>query len=390
MKISEMVGNNRPVVVVDGRRLTAQATGVGRYLSLLLDHWAERAASLPFEPVVILHRDRPRSMDRWKAVFRCEVLGSHSPGWVWENLHLAGGGRRDAVLFAPANLVPWRWRGPVVLVVHDTFCEHADARVGRLAKLRYRGRYRRAASRADFVLTPSHATADDVRRYFGVDPGRIRVVRPGMPDVPVSQAETDPQGMPDVPFVLFVGKVSARREFPAVMQAVESLASRGMNLRLVRVGPRCAGAACTELVADLGHVSDDILAGLYRRAQALVWPSAREGFGLPVLEAMAHGCPVITRPVNALAELCQGCCMELADARPETIAGAISRLMGDQRLRSSLIRRGLDRVKAFEARAFADEVAGAIAAACQSSSHQRGGTIGWNPGLGRRAVRIQH
>lgn len=394
MARADFARNERPVVFVDGRRLTAQSTGVGRYLSLLLDRWAGIAESLPFEPVVILREDRPRNLDPWKSVFRHEVIGTGSPGWIWENLHLARAGHRNLTLFAPANLAPWRWRGPVVLVAHDTFCEHADAQIPWMSKLRFRGRYRRSARRADLVLTPSRSTAEDVRSFFGLDPSRIRVIRPGLSIVPAASSGQDPAvsrlGL-EQPFVLFVGKTSARRDFPAVIEAVERISRQGTGLKLVRVGPGTPDTCAAGHLIELGHVPDAVLAGLYRSALALVWPSTREGFGLPVLEAMAHGCPVITRPVNALSELCLGSCLELADTRAETIAAAIEQLMADRELRSCLIRSGLERAKAFGDRDFADEVAGAIASvAVHSSSHQRGGAIARAFDLGRLAVRIQH
>ena len=80
-----------------------------------------------------------------------------------------------------------------------------------------------------------------------------------------------------------------------------------------------------------------------------------------MLEAMAHGCPVITRPVNALAELCGGACVGLVDTTPESIAAAILPMLEDGELRAGLVRAGLERAKAFDSQAFADEVAGAIA-----------------------------
>ena len=355
---------DRPLIFVDGRRLTARATGVGRYLSLLLDRWAESVDSLPFEPVVILHEDRPGHLDPWKRVFTRKVVGSHAPGWVWENYYLAARERRDSLLFAPANLVPRRWRGPVVLVVHDTFCEHSDAQIPWQSKLRFRQRYRRSARRADLILAPSEATADDVHHHFGIPAGRVRTIRPGIRQFPADLTPDQIKGyahLADSPFVLFVGKTSARRDFPAVAEAVEHISLGGWELNLVRVGPPSAEPVRSETLIDLGHVPDSVLGWLYGHARALVWPSAREGFGLPVLEAMAHGCPVITRPVNALAELCEGACVGLADTSPESIAGAILAVIDEGDLRRKLIRQGLERAKAFDGQVFADEVAGAIA-----------------------------
>ena len=79
---------------------------------------------------------------------------------------LASADRRKGILFAPANLVPRRWQGPIVLVVHDTFCEHYDAGISRMARLRFRSRYRRSALRADLILVPSESTASDVRQFY--------------------------------------------------------------------------------------------------------------------------------------------------------------------------------------------------------------------------------
>jgi glycosyltransferase involved in cell wall biosynthesis len=385
----------KPTLIIDGRRLTRHATGVGRYLSVLLDTWARSPGTLPFEPTVIRHQTRPESLDPWASVFRHAVVGPKAPGWLWENACLATAALRDQALFAPANLVPYRWRGPVVLVVHDTFCEHADARIPLVNRWRFSGRYRRAAQRADLILTPSAATAQDVRQFFGIPAQRIRVVRPGLAPID-SKGESFASATADTPpiperFVLYVGKIAARRSFPAVLEAVERIGAVE-PLKLVRVGPPLPSPIRSSSLIDLGHVSDDVLNCLYRRAVALVWPSAREGFGLPVLEAMAFGCPVVTTPKNALFELADGACLPLTDVSPETIAAAILRLMHDESLRESLCRAGKMRAAAYDPCAFADEVASSIAGviAMASSSHHRGGTIGSNPARGSRAVNTQH
>lgn len=351
----------RPPLFIDGRRLTPHATGVGRYLSLLLETWATDASSLPFEPVVILHRDRPLELDPWKAVFRSETISPRIPGWLWENFALAAASRRRGALLAPANLVPHRWMGPVVLVVHDTFCEHDDTGISPLNRLRFRGRYRRSACRADLILTPSASTANDVRKYFGIPAHRVRVVRPGLKPL---FCDDDPQGKPILdtvpshqPYVLFVGKVSGRRGFPAIAEAVRGLVESGKPMKLVRVGPPLVHTLDTPHTIDLGHVSDTRLCSLYRNALALVWPSLREGFGLPVLEAMANGCPVVTTPRNALSELADGCCLAIDEASPDSIAAAIVTLTADESRRRMLIAAGYGRASQYDARSFANRVA---------------------------------
>lgn len=355
-------------IIIDGRRLTPRATGVGRYLSLLLNEWAASFPDLPFQPFVVLHENRPIEMDPWKNKYQSRLAGENQPGWLWENISLASSEFRDLPLFAPANLVPLRWRGPVLLVVHDTFCEHPDSGISTLNRLRFRGRYRRAANRADLIICPSNATAADCNQFFQVPESRMRVIPPGLP-----AAFKPADGLKDnspvsgfdlkKPFILFVGKKSPRRHFPQIVEAVQQLQSSGESINLVTVGPDSPDAyrkSTSHPWIHLGHVPDSILIKLYQNALALVWPSRREGFGLPVAEAMACGCPVITNCDHALAEVAGNACLPLQGFTSSDIENAISTLLRDTRLRESLITKGLQQASRFSVGEFAASVAEAI------------------------------
>ncbi|MFM7130563.1 MAG: glycosyltransferase family 4 protein [bacterium] len=353
-----------PNLIIDGRRLVKHSTGVGRYLGLLLNAWAAAPENLPFAPLVKLHRPDRSNAEPWQAVFPSEATGSWLPGLAWENLCLASGRHRHLLLFAPANLVPARWSGPVVLVIHDTFAEYPDSGLTTLQNLRFRRRYRHAARRADLILTPSQSTADDVQRFFQISPNRIRVIRPGLPPdfKPCTPLQSQPTSLLiDEPFVLFVGKKSRRRAFDHLLQAVAHLRQKGMRIRLVAVGPSLSRQITSDCLTDLGHVSDTTLIQLYRQARALVCPSSREGFGLPVAEAMACGCPVVILAQGALAEVAGNACLALAGQQVADIASAISKLCENNSLRENLVEAGLVRARLFQVNRFADEVASALA-----------------------------
>lgn len=351
-------------MIIDGRRLVRHSTGVGRYLGLLLNAWASWPEKLPFSPLVKLHRPDHSAADPWQAVFPSEAKGTWLPGLAWENLCLASTGHHHLPLFAPANLIPRRWSGPVVLVVHDTFAEYPDSGLTTLQNLRFRKRYRQAAQRADRILTPSQATADDVQRFFQISPDRIRVIRPGLPPdfTPERASQAKASGrLIDEPFVLFVGKKSTRRAFGNLLQAVANLRQNGLPIRLVTVGPSRDVQTTSGCLTDLGHVSDATLIQLYQQALALVCPSSREGFGLPVAEAMACGCPVVTMAQGAIAEVAGDACLSLPGQAVADLAAGVSKIIEDNGLRESLVAAGLARARLFQVCRFADEVASALA-----------------------------
>ena len=173
---------------------------------------------------------------------------------------------------------------------------------------------------------------------------------------------TKPDLIPEIktPYVLFVGKKSPRRQFPTILKSVQALRKSGLKLDLVAVGPSSSKVNHEEGLIDLGYVSDQKLATLYQNAIALIWPSSREGFGLPLAESMASGCPIITTPVNAIAEVAGQACLGLTDSSSEQISSAIMQLMECPDTRMKLIQKGLQQAIRFHPHQFAENVADAI------------------------------
>jgi glycosyltransferase involved in cell wall biosynthesis len=217
--------------------------------------------------------------------------------------------RPPDLFFAPSHVVPFLVRGPVLTVVHDLAFERypgAYAR-GALAYLRLTTRW--AERRCPRLITVSEATARDLVELHGVDRRRIAVVplavsSPGRPVAKGAARRRVAALGVDRPYVLHVGRVEPRKNQLTALAAVERLP----DLLLVSAGPIVDEEVAGRLGASdrcrvLGAVAAEDLEALYGAAEALVFPSLYEGFGLPVLEAMRRGLPVVTAAVSSLPEV---------------------------------------------------------------------------------------
>jgi len=200
---------------------------------------------------------------------------------------------------------------------------------------------RRAAGRADLVLTLSESARADIERLLGVSRAKIRITYLGSPPL-------DPEPSPKEPYFLFVGGTEKRKNLGAVLQAFSSF--EGFELRVV-------GAHTASPVHDarreqagvrwLGHVSEEELVELYRHATALVFPSRYEGFGLPVLEAMARRTVVIAANRSSIPEVARGAAILVDPDDVDGLRDAMRRVAQDAGLREELTRRGAEVVADF-------------------------------------------
>jgi glycosyltransferase involved in cell wall biosynthesis len=353
-------------LVIDGRRLTAERTGVGRYLEVLLREWATSGPPLPEVVVVLADRSGRARVPETPAI-RAEVIGERWPGLIWERFGLGRFLRPGDVLFAPTNLVPRNWPGPSVLVAFDTLHEVLPDSFPWHVRWRFGGRYRRASQAADRVLTPSHSTWRDVAKYYGVPADRLRVIHPApdpnfRPQGPRSEEVLSARsrlGLGGDPFFLFVGKPSKRRHVPAILEAFALHRVEHPSHRLVFVGPGYRDSAtggAADGIVRAGHVDEATLRGLMADAVALLYPSEYEGFGLPVAEALACGCPVITLRRGALVEAGGDAAWYLDAADPGPMADAMHTLATDVATRAARMSRGFTHVAQFRPARFADRV----------------------------------
>lgn len=353
-------------LVIDGRRLTAERTGVGRYLEMLLQDWASTGPPLP-ETLVVLRDRAGLTRVPGGSGLLAEVAGEGWPGLLWERFGLGRRLRRGDILFAPANLVPWGWAGKTVLAMHDTLQEAMPETFPWHVRWRFGRRYRRSAMMADRVLTLSQSTWRDVARHYGVPASRLRVIYPApdpafRPQGPSSDEVKEARarvGLGSAPYFLFLGKPSRRRNVPAILEAFGRHRQAHPGHKLVFVGPGpYPGVPTGEDPAILraGHVPESVLRGLLADAVALLYPSEYEGFGLPIVEAMASGCPVVTLRRPATLEAGGDAAWYLDHADPSAMAGAMHVLATDVSARASRMSRGFNQASKFRLSRFADQV----------------------------------
>jgi glycosyltransferase involved in cell wall biosynthesis len=194
------------------------------------------------------------------------------------------------------HALPLGLRGPSVVTIHDLHFEHDPSVMGLLDRLTFKAVVPRAVRRADHVLAVSERTKRDIVELYRVSPDKVTVTPHG-----VDPAFAPGDGTHDG-YLLFVGAVQARKDPLAALAAAEAA-----GVPLVVVGPEKDPELARELRArgaDVrGWVEKPELAELYRRAGALILPSRFEGFGVPVLEAMASGTPVVLSDDEALREV---------------------------------------------------------------------------------------
>ncbi len=352
-------------LVIDGQRLTERRTGVGRCLESLLADWSE--SGWPLEETLLVVRD-PKGL---RHVPTCPglhtvVVGQRWPGVIWENFGLRRLLRKGDLLFAPANFVPWTWHGATVAVLYDTLPWSVPSSFPWYVRLRFGWRYRMAARRASRIIVPSQATARDIHRVHAIPVSRIEVAYPGpeprFRPLPTDAAEVinarRAAGLDELPFFLFVGKRSKRRNVPALIEAFAHHRSRFPRHRLVFVGPdgKLGLPGIDSGIVAMGHIDELTLHGLYASALGLIYPSDYEGFGLPVIEAQACGCPVVTLANSALVESGGDAAYYLDTASPTDLCGALDALAIDDDLRASLVVRGLANASRFHRETFAHEV----------------------------------
>lgn len=233
-----------------------------------------------------------------------------------------------------------------VSTFHDLFVLTGDYSTPEF-RTRFAAQAREAAARSDAIIAVSEFTAAQIEEHLAFPRSRIRVIPHG---VEIPEVHANRENM-----VLFVGAIQRRKNVARLVDAFERMP---LGWRLTIAGAADGFGAGQELSAVensprrdaidvLGYVSRSALEDLYRRARIFAFPSLDEGFGMPVLEAMAHGVAVITSSRSALPEVAGDAALLVDPFDSDAIAGALGRLAEDGMLREDLIRRGLERARQF-------------------------------------------
>jgi glycosyltransferase involved in cell wall biosynthesis len=349
-------------IAIDARKL--HDFGIGTYVRNLL---RELSRQDPRTEFVVLCRpqDRP-SIDGLGPNFRA-VPESAATYSLREQYRLPLHLRRERIdLFhAPHYVLPPLTPCRSVVTIHDcihlTFPEYLP---GRLAHAYARAVLWAAVRRSDRVLTVSEASKRDILRFFNVSAAKVEVIANGIDErfsaVPPEEeiARVRERYLLHDPFLLYAGNIKPHKNLERLIDAFHRLRERGFDaLRLLIIGNEVSKYPTLRRtvhhhklhthVRFLGFVPDQMLAILYRLADVFVFPSLYEGFGLPPLEAMASGTPVVTSNVSSLPEVVGDAALLVDPYDPDAIASAIERILRDPALRADLVARGLARAREF-------------------------------------------
>lgn len=358
-------------LLIDATSLPPKLGGVGRYIEGLLQGCAE----LGLEPWVVA---KPMHLEHLRAVCP-DARVVPSPGWIgarrarflWEQVGLPRLARRLGadVIHSPHYTFPLRWRGHRVVTLHDATMFTDPAAHSRL-KAVFFGWWIRRGYRSDVTLiAPSRATVDAISAHIGQPRHPVYVAHHGV-DAEVFHEPTADEiaafrqrvGLgPAERWVAFLGTIEPRKQVPRLLRAVAELRAKDAAFpRLLVGGQRGWDAEAVAMldarpdgVTELGYLELDELRALLGGAELVVYPSIAEGFGLPVLEAMACGAPVLTTPVTALPEVGGDVAAYTSEAEAGDLAPTMRALLDDEPGRRAMAAQGPVRAAEFTWRAAA-------------------------------------
>ncbi len=340
---------SRPLIVIDADVLGRRRTGDESYVANLLRELPQLGSDFRFAAVT-----------RHPELVPCDVEPVELP--AKSQLARMSFGlprllrRLDPALAHFQYAIPLRFEGRAAITVHDLSFERARELTSYRDRWIFRRSVRRSVKKAAVVLTVSEFSRSELCSTYGLQQDRV-IVTPNGVDPAFLELGRNARASPGTeeaipsPYVLFVGALQPRKD---PVCAVQALALSDPDLRLVLAGPDKGSADAVvdtasrlgirDRVQLLGHVDKPRLAFLYRQAACLVFPSRYEGFGLPVLEAMALGTPVVAAATSSIPEVAGDAAILVEPTNPVALAGGIERALAD---RDRLVRAGLKHAGTF-------------------------------------------
>lgn len=346
-------------IVIDYRPALRARTGVGEYI-----HQVARALSRTGDDRITVFtsswKDRPPSalsaeLPGVRVIDRRIPVRALNFCWHrlrWPPVEVLAAGEFDVAHSPHPLLLPSRSAAHVV-TIHDLhFLSHAE-RTTREIRRDYPALAADHARRADRIIVVSRFAADEVRRVLDVAPDKIAVCPLGAPEWQTPPATSNPDG-----YILFLGTLDARKNIGGLIESYGRLRAKFPDApRLVIAGSAGPEAArwldamaqppLAGHVEYLGYVPDDRREALFKGARMFVLPSFEEGFGLPALEAMSAGVPVIVSRRGSLPEVVGDAGLLIDPDDPESLAEAMARMVNDSALGRTCAERGLARAREF-------------------------------------------
>ena len=323
------------MLIVNTRFLYQKITGVQRYARNILAHFPEYQSITP---------------PNWAS--------KGIKGHIWEQSYLPLKIKKNDLLWSPTNTGPLYLKQQVISLHDLSWLEHPEWFKKSFA-LQYKFIVSHLVRNCQHILTISKYTKEKIIEHYNIDESKISVVYCGMDIIDEKKVIHDHSQKvvsldTNKPFLLFVGSIEPRKNIKRLLQAWKiSKQSIRENYNLVIVGSEGKVFKAQNIdfnesnIKILGYVSDSELSYLYKKASALIYPSLYEGFGLPPLEAMKNGLPVISSNVTALPEAVGDAALMCNPYSIDDIADKINLLLENETLQKEFTKKGYEQIKKF-------------------------------------------
>ncbi|MBB2149406.1 glycosyltransferase family 4 protein [Pedobacter gandavensis] len=357
----------------DGKRAANNLTGLGNYSRSLITHLAEffpQNQYFVYTPKVKEHKQ----ISRFLQLNGIKIELPDRPGWFWRTSGIKKQLLKDQIdLFhGLSHEIPLgiqHSRIPSVVTIHDLIFLRFPQYYGRIDRFIYGLKFRYACKHADKIVAISECTKRDLIHFFDTDPNKIEVVYQSCDDS--FKSATDQHKKQEVrikhqlpeKYILNVGTIETRKN---LMTLIKALPEIHPDYQLVVVGRKTAYTALVKKEIDLlglrsrvtflQNVPFDDLPSIYQLASAFVYPSLYEGFGIPIIEAMYSGVPVIAATGSCLEEAGGDHSLYVPPFDHKALSLSINKVLNSPGLATEMIAKGLEYVKKFETRVLTEEM----------------------------------
>lgn len=348
-------------VYINGRFLTQSVTGVQRYaheVVLQLDQIANQGKYRNDEIFLLTPKKVMQQIKLKKIkIIRVGLFKGH----FWEQFELPFYSRKG-VLVNLCNVAPIVKKNQIV-TVHDASVFLSNSNFSLVFKLWYRLIIKLVCRFSKHIITVSKFSCDELKKYVGVDQKKITITYEG--NEHIKERDTDyrileKHSLLNQPYILAVSSLDPRKNFENVVKAIELLKNKNINFVIAGgTNPRVFRNGNVELpknVKYLGYITDEELKALYEKAYCFIYPSFYEGFGLPPLEAMTLGCPVIISDRASLPEIFGDSALYCNPEDPRSIKDMIEYLFEHEEKRNELKDKGFKKAAKYSWHACANEL----------------------------------
>jgi glycosyltransferase involved in cell wall biosynthesis len=351
------------IIGVDGNEANIkQRVGVNIYTYKLISYF-NTVANRKNHFIIYLKKNPLSDMPKENEYFTYRVI----PGlffWSRINFPLYLAFFKPDVLFCPAHYIPPFLSIPSVVTIHDLSYEYYPEEFKKKDLYTLKNWTSFSVKKAKKIISVSENTKRDISRTYNIKPTKISVIYNGNQQ---QKNENTNKYAIDIskPYILYIGTIQPRKNIERLIEAFSKLVHKNQSVKLVIAGKKgwlhddiFASAikfGVHDKVSFLGYVDDNTKSWLYKNASLFILPSLYEGFGLPLLEAMSYGCPVVTSNTSSLPEIGGNACYYFNPKSISDMTKAMDILLNDKILCTNLVQNGYKRIKEFSWKKCAEE-----------------------------------